>query len=109
MYVEIHARSEFNEESPGRTTWVNADSLDIQVASTAPKHLGFPPWHIEIKAKNFLELSNGDRGGEYKGVTRSMEVHLTPADLSRLVNLALAKGLLSVSIGTSDATATQRK
>ena len=107
MYVEIHARSEVDDESTGKLMWVNADGLDIQLATTSPKHLGAPPWHIEIKGKNYLERSSGSRGGEYKGVIRTLEVQLTPNDLSTLLSLALAKGLLSVSITARDATSKQ--
>ncbi len=107
MYVEIHARSEVDDESAGKTMSVNADELYMQVVSSSPEHLGSPPWHIEIAAQNYLERSSGDRGGEYKGVIRSLEVHLTPSDLSKLMGLALAKGLLSVSIATRDVTPQQ--
>lgn len=101
MYAEIHSKSEINDESSGKTMWVNSDALDIQIDATSPKHLESPPWHIVVKAEMTEEKSSGTRsrslmGGEtYRAVNRKLEIQLTPDDLSALLNFALTNGLLS--------------
>ena len=51
MYVQINAKSDdSNDESPGKTMWMNQSDFRIAHSSSAPKHLEAPPWHIEIKA-----------------------------------------------------------
>lgn len=97
MYAQIHAKSDVNDDSPGKTMWVNEDNVQIEFSSSAPKHLDSPPWHIELKAQSYEE-STGERGGEWKAITRTLEVHLTPADISKLLDVVLKNGLLSVSV-----------
>lgn len=104
MYAEIHSKSENNDESSGKTMWVNSDALDIQIDATSPKHLKSPPWHIVVKAEMTEEKSSGARspwsplGGEtYRAVNRTLEIQLTPDDLSALLNFGLTNGLLSLT------------
>lgn len=99
MYVEIHSKSEVDDESAGKRMWVNVDTPKIEMLSSSPKHLGFPPWHIEITADQYFEYSNGSMsdGYGYKAVVRKLEVQLTPADISALLKVALASGLLQLS------------
>jgi hypothetical protein len=97
MYVEIHSRSETDEESSGKTMWVNASTQKVAIETSAPEHLGAPPWHIEVVGKTYVEYSNGHYGGNYKGVIRRLLLQLTPEDVAELVNVAFANGLLDIS------------
>lgn len=97
MYVCIHAKSDWNDESPGKTMWVNQSDFQIAHSSSAPKHFDAPPWHIEIKVEE-NEFSGGERGGDGRSITRKLEVHLTPADVAKLLEVLTKNGLLSVSV-----------
>lgn len=100
MYVEIHSKDEYRDSSRGKSTWVNADIEKLRVETTAPKHLDSPPWHVVIEATMIHETSSGIRsvtGETLRAVARRVEVQLTPADVVTLVNLVLARGLLSVA------------
>ena len=70
MYVQIHAKSDVNDQSPGKKMWMNEDDVQIEYSSSAPKHLNSPPWHVEIKAEGYDE-STGERGGEWRATTRA--------------------------------------
>ena len=99
MYAEIHSKSELDDDSSGKTMWVNIDTPTVEVARSRPKHLGAPPWHIEITAKEYVEHSNGSRsdGSGYRAVIRTLQLQLTPTDLSRLLDVAFSNGLLQLS------------
>ena len=97
MYILINAKSNLNDQSPGKTMWMNQSDIQIAHSSSAPKHLEAPLWHIEIKAEE-LDESWGERGGEERSITRKLEVHLTPADIAKLLEVLTKNGLLSVSV-----------
>jgi hypothetical protein len=99
MYVEIHSRSEVNENSQGKTSSMNVEDLRIEVSRSRPKYLGQPPWHLEIEAKEYEELSDGSRseGYGYKAVNRTLRLRLTPFDLNQLLEKAIAEGLIQLA------------
>jgi hypothetical protein len=88
-----------DEDSSGKTTWLNIETPTIEIARSRPGHIGAPPWHIEITAEQYVELSNGSRsdGLGYRATIRTLQLQLTPADLSRLLDVALSNGLLQLS------------
>ena len=69
----------------------------MRVSKKAPDHLGNPEWHIQIKAEQTVELGTGERGGDYKAVDRSLEIELTPQDITALFNFVLKNKLLAFS------------
>ncbi len=99
MYAEIKAKSE-NDNGPlsrnGKTTWVNEESPTMEIATTSPKHIGFPPWHIEIKAENCFWSDS--YVGESITTTRKVAIDLTPSDISALFDLALPLWLQETNI-----------
>ncbi len=97
MYVQINAKSNLNDQSPGKTLSKNQSDIQIAHSSSAPKHLEAPPWHIEIKADEYDE-SGGLYGGEGRSISRKLEVHLPPADIAKLLEVLTKNGLLSVSV-----------
>ena len=99
MYVEIHSRSEVDEDSRGLPLWMNIEPSTVAVVRSRPEHLGGPPWHIEITAEQYIEQSSGKRseGLKYRAAKRTLQLQLTPSDLSRLLDVALSNGLLQVS------------
>jgi hypothetical protein len=100
MYVEIHSKSEVDDESAGKSTWVNVALSKIEVFHSSPEHLNAPPWHIEITAEQRIQYSSGERsdGLGYRAVIRELHVQLTPADLSALLETALSSELLHLSV-----------
>ncbi len=105
MYVEIFAKTveapdrDSTNESPGKLTWVNDSDPTYSLEFTQPKHLLKPPWHVEIKGK-YTDENTGERGGDIRVMERSLEIQLTPADLTALFNFAIKKGLITVVEGT---------
>jgi hypothetical protein len=98
MYAEIHVKSEDNESSRGKTTWLNTgDAMpSIKILRTKPEHLGRPPWHVQLSANGYRELGSGQRGGEWRGNKYKLQVELTHAEVAALVNFALVNGLIQV-------------
>ncbi len=103
MYAEIHSKSEVNEDSSGKKSWVSSNKFEVELLTTAPDHLSNPPWHIVIKAQmldirgpdyNFLGMFGG--GGTDRTVNRKLEIQFTPEDLSRLLEFATANKLLAI-------------
>ena len=104
MYVEINSRNEENQDSAGKTSWVNTEEPKWLLSTAAAPHLGKVAWHVNITTQATYQLSSGERGGESKAVIRKLEVHLTPKDVATLLRLVLANGLveLKVSDGTEN-------
>lgn len=98
MYVQIIAKSEDNDRSNGKRSWLNTGSEvpDIALIATEATHLNSPPWHVQLKASDWRLFGSGDRGGETRANNYFLEVELTPADLAAIVNFALKKKLVEV-------------
>lgn len=101
MYAEIHSRSEVDDDSPGKRSWVNAENFQVELLATTPEHPNKPPWHLVVKATMTEGKSpyTGRLTGEsYKAIIRNLEIHLTPQDISRLLEFATANKLLSIGV-----------
>lgn len=98
MYVEIFTKSDENEESRGKTTWMNTHTMipSIELRETTASHLGSPPWYVEVKGTDWRELTSGDRGGEMRSNRYELQLHLTPTELAALTNFALLNRLVEV-------------
>ena len=40
MYAQIHAVTEEDEDSPGKTSWVNTDQFELSIGTPPARHLG---------------------------------------------------------------------
>jgi hypothetical protein len=100
--AEIQAVDELkeNDGGRGRRMRVSDDAPSVQVLATSPKHLGSPPWHIELQGASSHEISSGLRSdGRGRRTTNSyLTVELTPSDVVAIFNAVLAKGLVNVSL-----------
>lgn len=54
MYAEIHAVTEEDEDSPGKTSWVNTDQFELSIGTPPASHLGDPKKFLELKAETSL-------------------------------------------------------
>jgi len=98
MYISVNSKSDTaDDNAKGKTMWVNDDPSKIKVARDAPEHLGQPPWHIEFTLEQYVEHSDGSRGGDYFVVKRTAEVQITPADINAILEVAVREGLISIT------------
>jgi hypothetical protein len=98
MYVEIASHNS-ERESRGKTSWINVDidSHALAVSTSSAEHLGFPKWHLELKANCTRDYSNGERGGDMLSIDYDLTIELTPKDVLALVRFAISEDLVSIA------------
>jgi hypothetical protein len=97
MYAEIHAKSALNENSAGKTMWIDAQEISVECSTSTSTHPDSLPWHLKIHANSYDE-SVGPRNDEMKAFSRKLVIHLTPEDLSKILSVALERRLISISV-----------
>ena len=89
MYAEIHSKSEVNEVSSGKKSWVSSNKFEVELLTTAPNHPSNPSWSIVVKGR-----MTDDEGSDF--VQRKLEIRFFPADISRILEFATANKLLAI-------------
>jgi hypothetical protein len=97
MYVAITSQNSEND-SRGKTSWINVgESYELAVSTSSASHLGFPKWHVELKANCTRDYSNGERGGDWLSIDYDLTIELTPKDILALVRFAISEDLVSIA------------
>lgn len=97
MYAEIHAVDFHAPSNTGKKTWVNSSNAKLELVRTPASHLGKPAWYVVARAQSSELIGSGNRGGNFRDIERNLELHLTPTDLQRILDFALAEGLVQFS------------
>jgi hypothetical protein len=110
MYVEIHAKSGVAEEVGGLRLWINrrAAELQMELVAPSPGYLDSPAWHIEIKGKNWIDDAGAAHGRAPRLIEQTLQLQITPSDLSALLNFAMSKGLVTIPDKAGNAIAVSR-
>lgn len=98
MYAQIHAVTEEDEDSPGKTSWVNTDQFELSIGTPPASHLGDPKKFLELKAETSHWIGTGARGGEDRTIRRNLTIQLLEQDLDQILCFALKHGLAGAAL-----------
>ena len=93
MYAQIHAVTEEDEDSPGKTSWINTDQFELSIGTPPASHLGDPKKFLELKAETSHSIGTGARGGEDRTIRRNWTIQLLEQDIDQILRFALKHGL----------------
>src|SRR4051812_5240991 len=99
MYVEILARSDDNEESKGKKSWLNTGLQVPAIELLSAKGKRQADWHVRLKASDWRLQGTGDLGGETRATKYAVRIDFTSDDLVAIVDFALKNSLVRVVPG----------